>query len=45
MGYGRVRYVKKVPGPLPAFHFTLIISTILLLLFVLGLVVYFIFLA
>jgi len=45
MGYGRVRYVKKVSGPLPAFHFTLIISTILLLLFVLGLVVYFIFLA
>jgi hypothetical protein len=45
MGYGRVRYVKKISGPMPAFHFTLIISTILLLLFVLGMVVYFLFLA
>jgi hypothetical protein len=45
MGYGRVRYVKKVSGPMPAMYFTLIISTILVLLFVLGLVVYFIFLA
>jgi hypothetical protein len=45
MGYGRVRYVKKVSGPMPAFHFTLIISTILILLFVLGMIVYFIFLA
>lgn len=46
MGYNQqVKYVRKVNGASPAVHFGLILMTILVIVFLIGMVIYFIFFA
>jgi hypothetical protein len=45
MGYGNVRHRRKIKGYSPTAHLTLIISIILIMVFLLGVIMYFLFFA